>query len=200
VSNLRWATKSEQNNNRSHRTAPLSTSIPVTLHKDDQTHRFTSFWQAEKELGIKAGSLSTAARVNAEEGRTNFRRISGWLVQYDSREDEPPILPGEVWKKCIESDALYLSSEGRIKQRHRGTWMPPRSVKRSMKTDYPTVRVEGKLKALHRLVWEAFNGQLPPGMIVDHIVEGNKCDARLDNLQCITQRENVLKRKRAAKQ
>jgi hypothetical protein len=176
----------------------LQGSIPIVLHKDADTRRFPSFWQAQKELGLDAGSLSTAARVNAEEGRTKLRRIAGWVVQYDKNEHEPHTLPGEIWKECLDSDALSLSSEGRIKQRLKGAWMPPRSVKRVNKADYPTVRVKGKLKALHRLVWEAFNGRVPPGMIVDHIVEGNKCNARLTNLQCITQRENLLKRKRSA--
>lgn len=44
-------------------------------------------------------------------------------------------------------------------------------------------------KRLHRLVWETFNGEIPEGMQIDHI-DGNPENNCLDNLRCVTAKEN----------
>jgi len=45
---------------------------------------------------------------------------------------------------------------------------------------------------LHRFIWEAFNGEIPTDMTIDHI-DGNKVNNRLDNLQLLTFGENASK-------
>jgi hypothetical protein len=47
-------------------------------------------------------------------------------------------------------------------------------------------------KRVHRVVWEAFSGELKRNMVIDHIDE-NKGNNRLDNLQMITQSANRIK-------
>ena len=42
----------------------------------------------------------------------------------------------------------------------------------------------------HRFVWMKAHGDIPDGMVIDHI-NGNKRDNRLENLQCITQKQNM---------
>lgn len=42
------------------------------------------------------------------------------------------------------------------------------------------------------LVWEAFNGKKPEGMVINHI-NGNKHDNRLSNLEIVTHQENMIK-------
>lgn len=44
--------------------------------------------------------------------------------------------------------------------------------------------------AVHRLVWEAFNGKRPEGMEINHIDE-DKSNNSLDNLNLMTHKENV---------
>lgn len=44
----------------------------------------------------------------------------------------------------------------------------------------------------HILVWEAFNGEKPQGMYINHI-NGNKCDNRLCNLELVSHKENMQK-------
>lgn len=47
-------------------------------------------------------------------------------------------------------------------------------------------------KKTHRLVYEAFHGAIDPRKVIDHI-DGDRLNNKLDNLQCITQRENIQK-------
>lgn len=43
--------------------------------------------------------------------------------------------------------------------------------------------------SVHRLVYEAIYGEIPDGMQIDHI-NGNKNDNRIENLRCVTGKEN----------
>ena len=44
-------------------------------------------------------------------------------------------------------------------------------------------------KYIHRLVYETFIGEIPEGMVINHI-DGDKLNNKLDNLECVTQRKN----------
>lgn len=48
---------------------------------------------------------------------------------------------------------------------------------------------KGKI-LLHRLIWETFVGEIPQGYQIDHI-NTIKTDNRLDNLRCVTPKENM---------
>lgn len=41
----------------------------------------------------------------------------------------------------------------------------------------------------HRFIWEAFNGEIPEGMEIDHI-NTNRSDNRLENLRLVSSSEN----------
>ena len=47
----------------------------------------------------------------------------------------------------------------------------------------------GKLKYIHRLVWETFVGNIPEGLDIDH-KDSNPSNNNLSNLQLLTPREN----------
>lgn len=53
-----------------------------------------------------------------------------------------------------------------------------------------TYKGSRRVYSVHRLVWEAFKGPIPEGMIIDHI-NGNGCCNWITNLQVITYSENT---------
>ena len=42
----------------------------------------------------------------------------------------------------------------------------------------------------HRVIWYYFNGNIPKGYDIDHI-NGDKTDNRIENLRCVTRKENM---------
>lgn len=88
----------------------------------------------------------------------------------------------------------YVSKEGLVYGVKNGK-LVLRSLKPFPKKKYIRVYVwdyetnKNVSKRLHRLVWETFNGEIPEGMQIDHI-DGNPENNKLDNLRCVTAKEN----------
>lgn len=96
----------------------------------------------------------------------------------------------EKWGLLAGYDREYAVSDGgRIVSSYHGremsTWVVYQGYIRIK------IRKDGKDKgcAVHRLVWEAFNGPIPPGMEINH-KNGKKDDNRLSNLELVTSSEN----------
>ena len=113
----------------------------------------------------------------------------------------------EIWKDIKGYKGLYkVSNEGRIKSLAR--WIdgvnygkPCKKYRKEkiMKTHkdrngYMRVVLCKNTKhhshQMHRLVYEAFNGEIPEGMQVNHIDE-NKINNNVDNLNLMTPKENT---------
>jgi hypothetical protein len=98
----------------------------------------------------------------------------------------------EIWKDVLDFEGLYqVSNLGRVCNSITGRIMKP-------KINYSGYVVIGICKnkkqyqkRVNRLVWEAFNGKT--NLHIDHIIEGNKNDNRLCNLQALNGRQNVAK-------
>lgn len=94
----------------------------------------------------------------------------------------------EVWKKSKYNETYYVSNEGRIK--NNDILLKPTKNSKG----YLGVKLycNGKPKCfrVHRLVWEAFNGEIPDGYEINHINE-NKEDNRLVNLNLMSHLENI---------
>lgn len=58
---------------------------------------------------------------------------------------------------------------------------------------YCAIRIANKEYMRYRIVWEMFNGPIPPGMHIDH-VNRDRADDRLDNLRLVTPRQNTQNR------
>lgn len=103
-------------------------------------------------------------------------------------------MKNETWKPVIGYESDYFVSDlGRVKSLKLGKERI--LVFKSDTEPYKKVTLlkNGKQKTakVHRLVYEAFNGETD--LSIDHIVEGNRSDNRLCNLQAITTRENISK-------
>ena len=48
-----------------------------------------------------------------------------------------------------------------------------------------------KQMRVHRFIWECLKGDIPDGLVINH-KNGDKQDNRLDNLELVTNRENVV--------
>lgn len=55
---------------------------------------------------------------------------------------------------------------------------------------YLRVRIDGRYQMVHRLVWNAYHGEIPDGMQVDHI-DGDKHNNALMNLRLLTPSDNT---------
>lgn len=58
--------------------------------------------------------------------------------------------------------------------------------------------VTGKNTRLHRLIWEAHNGEIPKGYDIHHI-DGNKLNNAIENLQCLPHSEHLAMHMKANK-
>jgi hypothetical protein len=56
---------------------------------------------------------------------------------------------------------------------------------------YSRIRVGDKQIQAHRWAWELINGEIPAGLVIDHICKNKKCIAP-DHLRMITQQENIM--------
>ncbi|MBE9142094.1 HNH endonuclease signature motif containing protein [Planktothrix mougeotii] len=84
-------------------------------------------------------------------------------------------------------DLPYTVSEdgSMLKVRGQGIKKTTRST-----AGYRQISCYGKTFLVHRVVWEAFNGEIPQGLQINHI-DGNKANNSLSNLELVTPAENI---------
>lgn len=63
------------------------------------------------------------------------------------------------------------------------------------KSGYVRVRFHGQRYSLHRLIYIYHHGAIPDDLVIDHI-SGDNTDNRVNNLQAISARDNVIKQKK----
>ena len=104
----------------------------------------------------------------------------------------------EEWKDILGFEGIYQASNfGRVKSLERIDARGNRAKERILKAKlvcgyYQVCLCKQSIKKtylVHRLVWEAFNGQIPENMQINHINE-IKSDNRLSNLNLMTAKEN----------
>ena len=104
----------------------------------------------------------------------------------------------EIWKEIPNYEGYQVSNLGRVKSLERIDALGHRLKEKILKPQldgryYQVVLCKQSIKKtyrVHRLVWEAFNGQIPEGLQVNHINEV-KTDNRLSNLNLMTAKENT---------
>lgn len=86
-----------------------------------------------------------------------------------------------------------ISKCGQVESSSSGTWKPMKRKK--SKTDnhggfYITVGIGKNHSRVHLLMWDIWKFPRTKGMVINHI-DGNRENCALDNLEEITQKENV---------
>lgn len=104
----------------------------------------------------------------------------------------------EKWKDIKWYEGLYMASDlGRVMsiRKEERRIMKPYMIKNNYLSISFSVKGRLKLYSVHQLVAMAFLNHTPCGynIIVDHIVENNRLDNRLCNLQLTTPRLNTVK-------
>ena len=104
-------------------------------------------------------------------------------------------LEKEIWRDIPNYEGYQVSNLGRIKSLKRPYGLKEKILKPQITSiGYYQVGLWKqsivKRYLVHRLVWEAFNGQIPENMQVNHINE-IKSDNRLSNLNLMTAKENI---------
>lgn len=108
----------------------------------------------------------------------------------------------EIWKDIIGYEGKYqVSSTGAVRSldrlvknpRGNGQLQPVKGVvlKQGNNLGYRQVRLCGRTMLVHRLVLAAFVANTREGIQVNH-KNGNRADNRIENLEWVTPRENVL--------
>lgn len=105
----------------------------------------------------------------------------------------------EIWVKTFLSDDYEVSNLGRVRSLNRysrnGKFYKGEAKKLSTNSSgYLTTGIHKRQKAVHQLVYYSFNGGQPSGFdyVIDHI-DGDKLNNCLENLQCVSQYQNVMK-------
>lgn len=106
----------------------------------------------------------------------------------------------EIWKPCEECYYLEVSSHGSVRSIDRiaknGLFFIKGKIlkKQLLKSGRYYVHCYDKNKqkniAVHKLVALAFIGDRPKGLVINHI-DGNKINNRVENLEYVTQKQNI---------
>lgn len=129
-------------------------------------------------------------RIEYEEMKNNPERYQaylGYMKEYGSKKREDNHIKVSQHMKaigCVEYKGYYVNDQGEVFDRH-GRKM--KGFKDS--NGYHLSSIMGKHVLTHRLVWEAFFGEIPEGYEIDHI-NTIRNDNRLSNLRITTHRAN----------
>lgn len=134
----------------------------------------------------------------------NLRRVARGRLFSAQQVDDAKLMfaAGAMLKDVAEFLGTSITTAFSIK--HGKTWRGNphhRPVKPHVRPDFylnflPCKGGKYKHLAVHRAVWEAFNGAIAPGLEIDHI-NGIRTDNRLVNLRAVTKTENGQNRRQA---
>lgn len=94
-----------------------------------------------------------------------------------------------TWTRLKEYPLYEMHSDSRVRNIHSGRILTPQIVKGYLVIGLWTGQRQ-RLVRLHRLLWRTFRGEIPEGLVVNHI-DGCKTNNALENLEIVTVKENT---------
>lgn len=141
---------------------PNPDNLPVVHHKDRNKHN---------------NNVSNLAWVTFKENtEVGERKRDGERIE---------IIDDDVWKDIPNLPGYKASKEGKILNVGK-----KKTLAGGYRNGYLRVSIRGKTYSVHILIYKTFVGEIPAGMVLDHI-NGIRDDNRLENLRCVTQSENM---------
>ena len=110
---------------------------------------------------------------------TKENALNAERVQRNTKREKADLL--KVWLPT-KIKGYSVNEEGQVKNDNNNYL-----VRGSLRNGYLRLN---SIISIHRLVWETFNGEIPEGMVIDHI-DGNRSNNALSNLRLVTQSENM---------
>ncbi len=90
-----------------------------------------------------------------------------------------PVLQARVMARMVERDTGYPTP----------CWVSDRC---RTNMGYTKMSADGRLDLTHRVAYRAFRGEIPEGLVLDHLCRVRSC-CRPDHLEPVTHRENLVR-------
>ena len=98
-------------------------------------------------------------------------------------------------KQLLGHPNYYATEDGEIvRKKKNGEFKTLKKCKNNAGYEYVSLNTRNGYYFVAQLVYEAFNGEIPMGMEIDH-VNGKKDDNRISNLRVLTHAQNLLNRR-----
>ena len=178
ASNLRWASRREQQLNRKKPRVQCNSKAVFARHHTWDTNT-PALWYGSSNLAGKAlGCAGVTIRQSANsQGHYKARGFTiTWAPPPETQDD----LPGEEWLQA--EPTLRVSSEGRVQTTSNGVWGYKRTPPVSDGVGYAKVLIN---KSFHDVLYCTFYPNTLPELTIDHI-NRDKSDNRLCNLRAVT--------------
>ena len=181
VSNIRWASKSEQVVNR---------TMPDTIKSAFIITKGCEQFTAKEWVAHLTGIKNPFGRYYTYSIITQYAQKK----QHGFAYEEPPDLIGEIWKQIDNSKTQKgqweISNMNRVRYVTKYASKVLSGEQLGMANGYPCIGINGKQKHCHILSFDAFNSGVLRGDLMVLHKNDNRLDFRPENLRLGTARDN----------
>ncbi len=196
LSNLRWATRQMQNANRRDFSRKWKAVIQLDEDKNIiEIHESVIIAVLKLFPNLTPNDKTEVNRkmINIRSSISVRGRSAGYYWEYVKYVDKE----GEIWREdfIFEDCIVTISNRGNRRTKNgvvnKGQLTPGGYYMMAIRN---ITTGEYQQKPASRIIYSAFSGEdIPIGMVVDHIIEGETTNNNFENLQVLSRGENVKK-------